>query len=76
MLTVDLLHEVELGVWKSLLTHLIRMLHTCGADKVHEFDKRYRSLDMDLNHAHLRPVFEWSPHSVTKYAALRGTFQK
>lgn len=41
MLTVDLLHEVELGVWKALLTHLIRMLHANGADKVHEFDERY-----------------------------------
>lgn len=41
MLTVDLLHEVELGVWKALLTHLIRMLHACGPEKVHEFDKRY-----------------------------------
>ena len=44
MLTVDLLHEVELGVWKALLIHLVRMLNTCGADKVHEFDKRYVSL--------------------------------
>jgi len=33
MLTVDLLHKVELGVWKSLLTHLIRMLHVCGRAK-------------------------------------------
>ena len=24
---VDLLHEFELGVWKSVLTHLIQMLH-------------------------------------------------
>lgn len=28
MLRVDLLHEFELGVWKSVLLHLIRMLHT------------------------------------------------
>ena len=47
MLTVDLLHEVELGVWKALLTHLIRMLNFCGADKVREFDERYASLYMD-----------------------------
>ena len=44
MLTVDLLHEVELGVWKVLLIHLIWMLHACGADKVHEFDKWYGPL--------------------------------
>jgi hypothetical protein len=24
---VDLLHEFEIGVWKSILTHLIRMLY-------------------------------------------------
>jgi len=24
---VDLLHEFEIGVWKSVLTHLIRMLY-------------------------------------------------
>ena len=41
MLTVDLLHEVELGMWKALLTHLIRILHTGGADNVHVFDERY-----------------------------------
>ena len=40
MLTVDLLHEVELGIWKALFTHLVRMLHSCGADKVHKFDER------------------------------------
>jgi hypothetical protein len=25
---VDLMHEVELGVWKSLFLHLLRMLDT------------------------------------------------
>ena len=44
MLTVDLLHEVELGVWKALLMHLIRILHACGADRIHAFDERYGSL--------------------------------
>ncbi|KAJ3779514.1 hypothetical protein GGU10DRAFT_254029, partial [Lentinula aff. detonsa] len=27
MLAVDLLHEIELGVWRTLWTHLIRMLY-------------------------------------------------
>jgi hypothetical protein len=27
MLVVDLLHEFELGVWKDLFTHLIRILY-------------------------------------------------
>lgn len=48
MLTVDLLHEVELGVWKSAFTHLVRMLHASGADKIHEFDKRSGLFDIGL----------------------------
>lgn len=51
MLTVDLLHEVELGVWKALLTHLIRMLHVCGGDKVHQFDERYVLLAHGFNNS-------------------------
>jgi len=27
MLVVDLLHEFELGVWKAIFTHLIRLLY-------------------------------------------------
>jgi len=27
MLVVDFMHEVELGVWKALFTHLIRILY-------------------------------------------------
>ena len=30
MLIVDLLHEFELGVWKALFTHLIRILHAAA----------------------------------------------
>jgi hypothetical protein len=45
MLVVDLLHEFELGVWKSLFTHLIRLLHAAQAgrssnDIVVELDRR------------------------------------
>ena len=40
LLTVDLLHEVELGVWKALFTHIVRILSTYpGA--VDELDRRY-----------------------------------
>ena len=48
MLTVDLLHEVEIGVWKALFAHLVRMLHACRADKVYEFDRRYGPLNTEL----------------------------
>ena len=44
MLVPDLLHEFELGVWKSLFTHLIRILyaHEKGKDTlVRELNLRY-----------------------------------
>ena len=37
---VDLMHEFELGVWKAVLTHLLRILHTQGPGVVVEFDHR------------------------------------
>jgi hypothetical protein len=40
LLTVDLLHEFELGVWKALFTHIIRIL-SLYPGAVSEFDKRY-----------------------------------
>ncbi|KAF7974699.1 hypothetical protein HWV62_11479 [Athelia sp. TMB] len=44
MLVVDLMHEIELGVWKSVFTHLIRILHAeaPGGRLVSELDRRYR----------------------------------
>ena len=47
MLVVDLMHEFELGVWKTLFAHLIRLLYAAGngSDKlVVELDYRYVSL--------------------------------
>jgi hypothetical protein len=42
MLVVDLLHEFELGVWKALFTHLIRVLYAApGSSLVAELDRRY-----------------------------------
>ncbi|KAM6499872.1 hypothetical protein JOM56_005380 [Amanita muscaria] len=40
----DLLHEVELGVWKALFTHLIRILHAHGNDSVQKLNSRYRAM--------------------------------
>ena len=44
MLVVDLLHEFELGVWKALFTHLIRLLYAAGKGSdalVTELDARF-----------------------------------
>ena len=40
MLVVDLMHEVELGVWKALLTHLIQILYAIGAPAVNAFNNK------------------------------------
>ncbi|KAJ3527383.1 hypothetical protein NMY22_g9809 [Coprinellus aureogranulatus] len=43
-LVVDILHEYEIGVFKGLFMHLIRILEACaeGSILVHRLDKRYR----------------------------------
>lgn len=35
------MHEFELGVWKALLIHLLRMLNAADKALVHELDRRY-----------------------------------
>ena len=47
MLVVDLMHEFELGVWKTLFTHLIRLLYAAGngTDRlVLELDRQYAQM--------------------------------
>ncbi|KAJ2929664.1 hypothetical protein H1R20_g7412, partial [Candolleomyces eurysporus] len=43
-LVVDLMHEFEIGVWKSLFIHLVRILEASSKHEVlvHELDRRYR----------------------------------
>ncbi|KZT20578.1 hypothetical protein NEOLEDRAFT_1158607 [Neolentinus lepideus HHB14362 ss-1] len=41
---VDELHEWELGVWKNLLIHLIRILHAAKEDRISEFNTRFRHI--------------------------------
>jgi hypothetical protein len=37
---VDLLHEFELGVWKAMLTHLLRVLYAQGDDRIQTLNLR------------------------------------
>lgn len=37
---VDLMHEIELGVWKSLLIHLLRILEAVDENLLHDLDRR------------------------------------
>jgi hypothetical protein len=41
MLIVDLLHEFELGVWKAVFMHFLRMLESLEESKLHELNRRY-----------------------------------
>jgi hypothetical protein len=43
MLVVDFMHEFELGVWKALFTHLVRILYAVAphARQVAELDERF-----------------------------------
>jgi hypothetical protein len=40
MFVVDLMHEVELGTWRSLFIHLLRLLEATGPNVTHELDRR------------------------------------
>lgn len=40
LLVVDLMHEFELGVWKGLFVHLLRMLCAINPNLLHELDDR------------------------------------
>jgi hypothetical protein len=41
MLVVDMLHEFELGVWKAIFTHLMRIVYAAGGVTVQELNWRY-----------------------------------
>ncbi|EED83844.1 predicted protein [Postia placenta Mad-698-R] len=40
MLVPDLMHEHELGVWKAVLTHLLRILYAQGQGRIQELNRR------------------------------------
>ena len=41
MFVIDLMHEFELGVWKALFIHLLRILNAENPNLVHTLDQRY-----------------------------------
>jgi hypothetical protein len=47
MLVIDFMHECELGTWKALFTHLIRLLYALprGSELVAALDSRYEGFD-------------------------------
>ena len=49
MLVVDIMHEMELGVWKALFSHLVHILYAAAPSGklVALLDKRYSQLSLD-----------------------------
>jgi len=41
MLVVDLMHEVELGVWKAVFIHLLCLLDCDNGTLKHELDRQW-----------------------------------
>ena len=41
MFVVDLMHEVELGTWRSLFINLLRILQAAAPNLTHELDRRW-----------------------------------
>ena len=44
MFVPDLMHEFELGVWKMMLIHLLRILIAAAGDLIQELNRRNVSL--------------------------------
>ena len=41
MFVLDLLHEFELGVWKAVFIHLMRILYATGGDAIQMLNEQY-----------------------------------
>ncbi len=48
MIVNDLMHEFELGVWKAVIAHLIRILFSLGQGVVDVFNERSVSVAYHL----------------------------
>jgi len=44
LLVVDLMHEVELGVWKAVFIHLLHLLDCENKTLKHELDRLWASV--------------------------------
>ncbi|KAJ7290637.1 hypothetical protein C8J57DRAFT_1611754 [Mycena rebaudengoi] len=67
MLVVDFMHEFELGVWKAIFTHLLRILVAHGEDVVQVLNDRYNMVPT-FGNAVIRP-FKNNVSGMKKLAA-------
>jgi hypothetical protein len=64
MLVVDVMHEFELGIWKALFSHIIRILYAAspGGRLVALLDERYSPLMSTHYH-----TATWRPHGLQQH---------
>ena len=46
MLVIDLLHKVELGVWKAVFIHLLWLLDCVNESLKHELERQYMQINI------------------------------
>jgi hypothetical protein len=84
MLVVDLMHEFELGVWRAIFIHLLRILDSESETLKHELDKRYtlyylgnsRHLWLSLFRFREIPPFGHDGDGVRKITSNRSELKK
>jgi hypothetical protein len=81
MLAVDLMHEVELGVWKAFFIHLLRILDCVNESLKHELDRRqalfeaFRRLGTDIS-IRFREIPPFGVDGIRKIRSNRSELKK
>ena len=80
MLVVDLMHELELGVWKAVFIHLLRILDCESGSLKHKLDTRYaysKLLEaMKLTAVRFREIPPFGRDGVRKTTSNRSELKK
>ena len=82
MLVVDLLHEIELGIWKAIFKHLLRLLHAAApaGRLVAELDRRYdlscKRLSINSTHHRFRLVPTFGVSVIRRFSTNASEMKK
>lgn len=76
MLVIDVLHEIEHGIWKEIFAHLVRILFAYCADNVGILDERYAAQPTAFHPIDLLAGFDLFRHSGAISANFTEMHQK
>lgn len=83
LLTVDLLHEVELGVWKALYIHILRIIQASSREGHDILDRRYacdqrmmKRLPNMMDHFRLRCVPKFGKDTIRNFTSNASHMRK